>query len=535
MRKYFGQIILSIVLAVSILFPILPKGNWYPMHDSTHVERVMLMTETIISGQFPPIWAYEINRGYGYPLFHFYAPLFHLTATLLFPFFLFPTSVIKLTLFLTLFVGILGIYRFARRWGRGAALLSAVAFTFAPYIALSIYVRGSYSELLSLSLIPWVLLATENIKSRKQVLLSSIALSLFVLSHNLIPLFILPLVAIWMVINNRNNLKSVIISIIFSILISSWFVLPLLFERSFTLADQVARTTNYSLHFVEPWQVWNSSWGFGGSAPGVEDGMSFKIGKLQIILGLLGLVFALIKKEKTTVLISGFAIFSLFLAIPLSKFLWDKLPLLQIVQFPWRALGPLTVFIILLAGSAYRKLPFRILWLFILIPALIIFGYKYFKPESITQSYLDTQEVELSSIRDISVVVPEYEPKWWVPEATQNIDGTLEIIIRDGTDIDDHDNEPQGRTKNGFFYKLFVPKDTIVSAGAPYYPTWKATIDGVEVPVFPDEIGFAGINIKEGYHIVEFYQSHTYLEQLSYALTIISIIGLIFWSRHENK
>ena len=30
---------------------------WYPMHDSTHLTRLAITTDTITSGQFPPTWA----------------------------------------------------------------------------------------------------------------------------------------------------------------------------------------------------------------------------------------------------------------------------------------------------------------------------------------------------------------------------------------------------------------------------------------------------------------------------------------------
>ena len=304
MRKLILRILpflFAIILALVILWPIRQSGAWYPMHDSTHPARVILMSWTLSSAQIPPVWAGIINGGFGYPLFHFYAPLFHSVATGLSMLYFYPTTAIKITLFISVAVGSLGAYYFAKRWGRSAAIVSAVAFALSPYLASNIYVRGAFSEYLSITIIPWVLLTSERLKSWKQSLIASVLLSLFLLSHNLIPILVLPMIFIWMVYHNHLNLRWIITTFVITGLLTAWFLIPLIFERHFTQADSIARTTTYSLHFVTPGQIWNSTWGFGGSALGVEDGMSFKVGKIQIILGLAGVIFALFKKKPTLV------------------------------------------------------------------------------------------------------------------------------------------------------------------------------------------------------------------------------------------
>jgi hypothetical protein len=63
-------------------------------------------------------------------------------------------------------------------------------------------------------------------------------------------------------------------------------------EKKYIWADYVAKLTVYKDHFLCIRQIWNSPWGFGQSIPGCQfDGMSFQIGKIQIILFLLGISF----------------------------------------------------------------------------------------------------------------------------------------------------------------------------------------------------------------------------------------------------
>lgn len=484
MRKNLVLIIFSLVFTFLILFPIHQSGVWYPMHDSTHVARVLLMKITILGGQIPPIWAGSINGGLGYPLFHFYAPLFHTIATALsFPFSPI-TSALKLTLFLSIFTGIFGSMYFVKRWGRLAAVVSGAAFALAPYTAVNLYVRGAFSEYLSLALLPWVLVVTEKISSWRKMVAAGVFLSLFVLSHNLIPLVALPMVLVWMIYQNRSRLKLVAGAIILSLALSAWFVLPLMLERGFTAADDVARTTSYAQHFVEPWQLWNSTWGFGGSSVGVEDGMSFKLGKIQIILGIVGIIYALWQKKKSLIILAFFLLISVFLTIPASKFVWDRLSVLQIVQFPWRNLGLITVFLSLFSGFAISRARNRVLrfTLACLVIALLFWtNYKYFAPQSTFESS--------DSISDIASVIPEYAPIW-LSHANPYVEGS-----------------------------------TILPYA--YYPTWEVRIDGKAVQSYPSVEGELAFYNPEHSSNFTFHQGHTGLEKFAAIISLVSLFVMI--------
>lgn len=485
------------MLAVCVLWPIKTSGDWYPMHDSTHPARVYLMSQTIRSGQFPPIWAEGINSGYGYPLFHFYAPLFHMSATALWSVLAPVTSAIKAVLFISMSVGVLGVMTFAKRWGRLAALVAGFAFALAPYIAVNVYVRGAFSELLSICLIPWVFLATEKIKTIRNMIMASAALSLFVVSHNLIPILVLPMVAIWMLYHNRSQLKLLTGAIALSALLSAWFIGPLIFERHFTNADDIARTTEYAKHFVEPWQTWNSTWGYGGSAQGVEDGMSYKLGKLQIILGLTGLMAAVINRKKSLIVIGLCMVSAWLLATPLTRGVWDASRTLQIVQFPWRTLGVVTLFLAILSGyavSQVRIAAIRAVLAAGVCLAIVGLNYKYFAPQQITYSSLDKKEISPADVPDIASIVPEYQPRWFaLPE------------------------EPSQES--------FLEENDKIIIQRAYYPTWEVQVGGVKVPVSPSQQGLLAIPLISGEREIVRRQVHTPLERSAYMVTLAACIS----------
>jgi hypothetical protein len=113
----------------------------------------------------------------------------------------------------------------------------------------------------------------------------------------------------------RNNWKGVAIAILSTFGLTSWFILPVFFERGFVQVDSIATMTNYRDHFVTLAQLWSSPWGYGGSTKGVAgDSMSFMIGKGQLVLSAIG-VLALVQLKKWRLLIffSFVALFSVTL------------------------------------------------------------------------------------------------------------------------------------------------------------------------------------------------------------------------------
>lgn len=483
MRSSILHYSLFIILALLIFRPILGP-SWYPMHDSTHLTRLSLLTDTINSGQFPPIWAEGINNGYGYPLFHFYAPLFHLSSYVIHMLGFSLVTSLKLMLFFTSIIGALGMLKWVGRWGRLSGVVASIAFILSPYAGLNLYVRGAYSEYLALALMPWVFLALERLITRKQVILATCALSLFFLSHNLVPILATPFILVWAMFNNKSQLKNLLITAMFAFGLTAWFLLPVLFERGFTQTDVVAKTTDYALHFVSPAQIWNSTWGFGGSSPGVEDGMSFKLGKIQILLAAVGVIIALVERSSPAILITCATIFFVFLATPLSRFLWDGLSVLQMVQFPWRSLGLVSVLMSWLAGYTVgniRSRPLRIGFVILMITSLFALNLKYFTPQTLI--------APPSPQRDIASVVPEYMPRW-------------------------------------------MPTPPLSPAGPherAYYPTWKVLVDGRSVPTSANESGILTYENPTNSQNVQLIQSHTNLEKISYLLSLLTFLTLLLY------
>lgn len=484
-----AKLVLPIILLVALLiFRPLLGSVWYPTHDTTHIARLYLMEGTILNGQFPPIWAEGINQNLGYPLFHFYAPLFYYLALLVKLITGSYFSAVKIVLFFSLMIGMLGMYRLMQKWGRGSALFTALAYGTLPYMAVDLYVRGAYAEFLAVSLLPWLFYAWQNLGSHQRQIMAAVITTLFILSHNLIPLITFPFLLIWILFYHHDHLKSLLVPILATLTLSSFYLLPLIFERNFVQADSIAKTTSYALHYVSPSQLWNSTWGYGGSAQGLEDGMSFKLGKVVILLAFSSL---LLIRKRFVQLIVGSSLLAIFMTTSFSQVIWDRLGSLQLVQFPWRYLGIVGFFLSLLAGLTFtlvRPRLLRYICLVITVGLLLFTNLKLFAPQSTFPADLSRYTTS-SYLETLPQIIPEFAPRW---------------------------------------LNHALPTSTLDRA---YYPTWIVKIDGQPVPTEPSVNGLLSYPNPTQSSNIELIQSHTNLERLGYALSIFTLMALLIYAK----
>lgn len=482
------KLVLAFFLLIALLlFRPLLGNSWYPVHDTTSIARVYLLEKTLQGGQVPAIWAAELNEGAGYPLFHFYAPAFTYLAllgkTLTGSYF----DGVKIVLFLVSVFGMTGMYLLVRKWGRAAGLVAATSYALLPYAALNLYVRGAFAEYLAMTLLPWVFYAWQNVKSTRSQVFAAVITTLFILSHNLIPLITLPFLLVWIFLNGKKNIKALLLPTLLTLGLSLFYLAPLVFERGFVQVDKVAATTDFAKHFVAPTQLWNSTWGFGGSGIGIEDGMSFKVGKIQLVLATVAGLFILLKRKKFWYFPVGLAI-AAFMTTSSSSLLWSKLPYLSLVQFPWRFLTLVGFFASVLAGYSLTLIKNNLLKTItslILVAVLLYINLKLFLPQTVFPAEI-TSYTSTSYLSTIPEIVPEYRPVW----------------------IDQANPER--------------PSSTVLSHY--YYPTWQITLDGKRVATFPSKDGylaFANPNNSTNYTAV---QAHTPLEYWAILVSIASLV-----------
>src|SRR3990167_5463306 len=559
MRNYLIITLLILLISVILSLPLLKPGL-YVIHDDQQIARLFVFDQALKSGQFPVRWVDGLGFGFGYPLFNFYPPfvyflgeIFHILG------FGFVNS-IKLVFFFSIFASGLAMYLFARLFfGRIPSMVSAMFYMAVPYRALDIYVRGALAESFSFVWLPLILWSFYKLAVTNKsiyLVLSSVFLALLMITHNLIFLpfmLILPFYSLFLIWKAEKKLLATSNQLLATILafgLSAFFTLPALFEKRFTIVDDLLllNLASYKIHFVYPQQLWNWTWGFGGSAAGLADGISFKIGKLHVLLSIAAFILSSICLFKSkvmsrlsvvscqlSVVFFILFVFSAFMTTFYSKPIWDLIPPLAYLQFPWRFLIFTALFSSLLAGAFVYFLRLPILKLIaasLLIILVFIPNFKLFKPQTYQLDLTDEIATSKQVINwEVSSSSFEYLPKD-VPLYVGELGTNLVKIKRDEipkqkveilsgvSTIENLKVKPSKIT-----FDITAKEQTEVRINNFNSPGWQAQVDQARTSIDDNnKLKLVTLNVPAGIHQVKVEFKNTPIRTLGNSLTLATII-----------
>jgi len=570
-------LVISIILVASIILSApLAKPGLYTIHDDQQVARLFVLDEALRAGQFPVRWVDQLGFGFGYPLFVFYPPLvyaigelFHLVG------FGFIES-IKIVFFLSIFLSGISMYVLSKSlFGKLAGLIGATFYIFVPYRALDVYVRGALAESFAFvwpPLIIWTTLRIFKKPTLTNALLLSGFLSGLMLTHNLIllPFILIFLLMSFYLLSISNNKKSFAIYMLFGVIVSAllttFFWLPAIFEKQFTIVDEllIVNLADFKKHFVYPAQLWNWTWGFGGSSEGLLDGISFKIGKVHILASIASFVvalFLLIKiksapkeqvfKLRAIVLFFGLFCFSAFMTTYYSQFIWELIQPLAYLQFPWRFLTFTALFGSILASAFIYLLKVPTLKLIVsilMLLALILPNIKLFKPQYYRESTTDIHMTSSDVIKwDVSLSSFEYSPKG--TELVKNSLGANIINISKDDIPKSKLSVSSGQARISILedkphrikFIADVKEDAALTANIFDFPTWELTINGKKRKFSSDnKFKLVTFNLEKGNHTGYLQFKNTPLRNIANSISTISFLMLIVylskqWLIHKRK
>jgi hypothetical protein len=520
-------------------------------HDYTHVGRITEMVNTLRSGQFPPRWSQHLGFGYGMPLFSFYAPLPYYAGSAMVIAGI-PVTVAVVTLF------------FISTWGSSITMfylarkndefliptIAAAIFIYLPYRAVDIFVRGALGELWGVWLLALVLLAIKNLArlpKATNVLLYAFALTLFLLSHNLMILMGLPVVAAYGLYQSLGRLsswktivKNLFVGSLLGFLMAAFFVVPMFFEKQHTsVSTLTAIQGGYSNHFVYWKQLFASDFGYGGSIAGITDGISFSLGYagwLSIVLGLLVITQLLFRASKKMSLgrISFWLLIlavSLFLTSAKSLHIWQSLEAFSYIQFPWRFLSLTLIALPMLFAVSMQALQKD--W-FKKVVSLVILGLLLFEVKNFTPNP-EVPNKAISTISDhafISTELSKTIPDYIHPKLSDVVTDPKKVL-----------KPAQVRFETTPFVEVAVQKDTasIAQAQVPAtdeattvranifdFPGWIWSVEGIEIPhQTADELPVMEVSIPASTQprTITVAWSETPLRKVSNALSALSWLG----------
>lgn len=538
--------------AVKALF--LP--GFFPVHDSTQIARLYGLDNALGDGQIPPRWVSSWGFGFGAPLFNFYSPFFYYLAEIFHKIgfsFINSTKAVLLSGFL---LSALSMYLWARNhFGKIPSVFSSVIYTYAPYRALDVYVRGAFSEFFSFALIPAILLSYELLFKTgklKYSILSGIFLGLLILTHNLTTLMFSVFFLIYLsylYFKNKNRTGMLLLSILIAGGLSMYYWLPMIAEKSYTLVDKVnvGELFDYRLHFVYIRQFFDSPWGYGGSIYGLLDGISFEVGKANVLVAGLSLVifiWGFYKKKfspdfKIPLIIFLLFVLSLYFSSFHSKWIWERINFLSYLQFPWRFLLFSAVFSSFLGGFVISFIEknfgkAKALILAIILGAVsITFTYFYFQPEKqlfVTDDYYINEE----KIKwDVSNTSFEYLPKN-VPTKISEIK-TTQVDIKKGAVAKGPYKILKGQGHVNVISNKSHLKRFKIEATSPLsfqvntfsFPGWTVELNGKVIDYKTNKLGLIVLDIPGGSHIAAVEFKNTFPRAAGNAVSLVTIFNLI--------
>ncbi|MBI2599410.1 glycosyltransferase family 39 protein [Candidatus Daviesbacteria bacterium] len=534
MKKFFYPLILLLIV-LPTLIPFFNSKFFYTQ-DHIFIARLQQMSTALSSGQFPVRWAPDLR--YGEPLFNFYAPLPYYIGALIHLFGVNFIWVAKILFMLSAVLSAATVYLLVNKlFGQKAGILAAVLYTYAPYRAVDMYVRGSLSETWAFVFLPLIfylsILLAEKTSFRNISLLAFSLAGLF-LTHNVTTLMFLPfLVSWWIYLILRDKKWKIILHLsLASILgfgLAAFFLLPAFFESGFIQTKYLTvGYFNFRAHFVAFKQFFSLFWGYGSSVWGLDDGLSFQIGLVNLVVLAAAAILAIFhyRDKKFLVIISFLGISflgSLFLQHNKSAFIWEAIPEMAFIQFPWRFLG-ISVFIIALTGGAiavYLKNRLRPLY-FILIFAAIASTLMYFRPKGYADDKFFDKFLQVERMNKGEDLTKDYLPIW-----VQTTEG-------------ERFNEPRAekgqvaiknfkRNSTKLEFSADVLSKSLIEVPLSFFPGWQVKADNQSIDLLPtSRTGLIRFELPEGRYNVEVELFNTPIRTAGNMISLASIILVFF-------
>lgn len=534
MKKYFFLWPILIVLIFSILAGwSLLKPGLLPTHDGEyHVVRFYEFDKTLRDGNLFPRWAPDLNHGYGVPLFNYVYPLPNYFASLVHLLGFSFIDAFKLNMFLACLVGGLFFYLWSRQfWGNLGGVVSSIFYTFSPYHFVDIYIRGSVGEVWALAFFPaflWAITKLLEKENKKHIILAGIFLAAIILSHNILAIMFFSFIIFYLGLlfylakDKKSLLISSLSSLLFGLSLSAIFWLPALLEKQYVEGLLVF---NIKETFPEIYQFLFPSWGSGFANGNLGNQMSFQIGVANlftVFVSFLLLPYYFKKRSKNATIVAFFLGLFLIIFFLMNKFslsVWEKVPLMNYFQFPWRFLSIEILITSFLAGNIlniWRSKTLAIL----LILFVFLLGIGYTKP-----AYYLLREDSYYFTR------PNFT------EGT-NSPGNIFNTIWFNRSLEKRKEKIQFEKGSGkikmenikstkYHFKISLIEDSELNVNTAYFPGWTAFIDGNKIETKPNKDGLISFFTFKGDHDVEVEFIDTLVREVAKIVSLVSIFSLL--------
>jgi hypothetical protein len=504
-----GVVLLALPAAIPMLTSRMAQGD-----DALgYLPRQIEFHRNVAQGILLPRWAPDLDRGAGQPTFLFVPPMLHYLAEVWHVAAPELQTAINLATATLIVLFAAGMFLLARLYfGVPGGFLCAAAALYAPYMCMDLYVRAAWSEF---SAFPFCAFALYGFAAfarhgrRRHLVLGAMAYAAVVLSHFMVAFYFTPLlVAFLLVTAKRAMWRPLAMVLLLGVGLSACVWLPVVFEGRYV---QLERSTQGSLHYanhlLHAGQWMDSAWGYGAAK-------SFGLGWGHLLLAALAWTGAGYRRW-LRFFTAAAAVFCLLTWQPMA-WVWEWLPMLQRIQFPWRLLGPAAICLAALAAAAAPPMErlgrwhwpaFAAAMALLIVPNLAHLApaaYQDLDAHLWTPAYLAQSGFETTTSGELM-------PRWMrtmPPFAAER----LRLVAGDG---DVHGLRARIRTA------------ATAELSTAYFPGWQVRADGVPVAIYPAETtGLIRFALAPGDHLVAVEWKRTGPRWAGEILSLLALLAL---------
>ena len=524
-----------------------------------HIHKAVGLEAVIELGHWFPRWSPHMAHGFGYPLYNFYAPLgSYVLAGLHALGFIYPVA-LHVIFGLCILLSGMAVFALVRNWwGPWAGMAAAVVYETSPYLAFNVLFRGALSETIALFWLPMTLWAIDRAlrqESPRWGTIGALCFGALIYTHNTSALLAAPLIVAYAIFlaSKLRRPKSPIYAfatIIGGLALSAHFWLPAMIERDLVHTENllVPPVFTYYTNFLSGDEL------LATPTPAqpllLNPSPPKALGTVAATLALVGAASVMLPhaRSKTNKVMLG-ATQQLFFSVSLFIYgsltlsptmpLWEAIPLLHFVQFPWRMLGVATLCAAILAGaattwSAILSRP----WLGAAIVAIVAaLGHlSWWYPRycgEFTESTVGTMlEYEYQTFTVGTSAKGEFLPKTvhFLPN-----DNTVAEALMAGESPARLRGLPANITPNILDYNpldfraiIHTPDNFKATYQMFYFPGWRLTVNGRPSPItVATGSGLIQFDVPAGEHEVRVFFGLTPLRAIASSITAITLLALI--------
>ena len=555
-RLWIVAVLLALMLPACL--PLLAGHLPWRADGILHLYRQAHFERALANGDFFPRWLPDLAYGYGFPLFNYYAPLsYYLTL----PASLFGDTAFAIRISYTGAILLTGgsLYLWATELLKDArsAIVAAIAGVYAPYLLVNVHQRGALAEVWGIAFLAFAFAGVERLlhqDTRRNLLWVMIAVAALLLVHNITALIAAPLMASYVFVNGRqtadygrertklreNRLVAVIMAAIVGSGVAAFFWMPALLEQEYVQIDRLigAEAFQWQQHFLAVRELVSVPF----SADSTQVNPSIPIG--YSIPALLCSIPSIRHKNRriTLWLLTIFVLLTL-MSLSASSQIWQSLPLISFIQFPWRFLGPASLILAMLTATGAHFLlnnsQFTIhnsqILFFLLPSSLILFSLPWLFPAKLQQlpdlSPIGSIRYEATSGFFGTTSAADYLPI--AVERLPDPESLLELYAAGGR-IRAWDFHTELLPEEAFWDT--VPTGWTVNSDQPwrfkydqfYFLGWQVFVDGQAVPTAAHgELGLISAEIPTGQHTITLNWQTTPLRRTAWFLSTISLVTML--------